>query len=1047
MIVDGLSFPTPTNIPQPQNDVFDVFNFDFSWIEDQYATNMESTTTSNPQPVSQPDQPLLIQDVHIKEPSEVQFLTSLKQSEIQASPAYSSTPISQPAPQPEEQPLLIEKAKLDSSAWIKIIGYSEVATGRPWEVMKMDKKFLDKEGITDPYKYDWSDYGWHRWYEGINLIRHSNMSYSPSSYSPYSLPSSPTYSPVGSPQASRPSSPRLSSTTSSTDSLNLIPPESTASNFTAASNSGTASPAISLVTSSTTSNSTTVASTKPPSDSSKQLEIHFENGNSSTFTVEPNSMINYSDSQRFKSNFINCDNLVIEKNIWLSLIEMIPCGRVTKKKCNRGLKYFDMKSNGELINLKYKCQSCGGIVQFHNVTSKRVKYGKGMGIESANLEIVIGHILKGKTWDQYNNEKTLTKQRPMSKEVWERAERFIYLNISLIYKEHMESLQEEYKSKKGIFLSGDGAWGNRRNSKNGVYCVFDATNGKVIYQHIMSKKTVRRINDENGLREIQIGTPNYEGTSKGMEGYGFRQSMNKLEEKGILAATQGYVCDQDSSVLSQLKEGRFKHISIYHDIGHAKKNLKLDLEKILGKSKELEDYSAKISKWFISSMIGSRNYAQSFGDIPLKEKLNIMSQNCVRRINFWKSHYSQAQCSEGCPCYFAYIRTVPNVNNLFPLYFMPIPIELQNQIFSLLCGDGVDVTNEDKVNFYKITTLTRSLFSLRRDNSWIKYKLLRNKPKEKFINEKKSGRTIKRKSGVINCKGNADKLKAVEEAIQKLIDNIEKFVHLWSTCLCESFNAVRAKLIDKAKDIIKYWRQKCELVGLFWNIGKEEVVIRLYEKIGIVITPNLLTYLKRQAQKKEMDRIRHAGKAFKKREKELSIQNSKLSVKEKEVSKKNRDSYTSNKKKSTLDSLQQSNKKITSTIQPAVSSSSSDVPSMALIVPVAPVVPVNQPTTATETPLTLSSPATNLPSTPSNSTPVATPGLPSTASSSSVTVGNSKKRKRTSETIDFNTLSVVDVDTLVGAFEECNGSFWTQNKGEWRRKSWTTKREIKASVV
>ena len=75
-----------------------------------------------------------------------------------------------------------------------------------------------------------------------------------------------------------------------------------------------------------------------------------------------------------------------------------------------------------------------------------------------------------------------------------------------------------------------------------------------------------------------------------------------------------------------------------------------------------------------------------------------------------------------------------------------------------------------------------------------------------------------------NMKVNTAKLDEIEGAINKLIANIDVFNHFWSTCLLESFNASRVKLVPKDKPLIKYWRQKVRVERLDFGIwGKKRL--------------------------------------------------------------------------------------------------------------------------------------------------------------------------------------------------------------------------------
>eukprot|EP01088_Endostelium_zonatum_P014855 TRINITY_DN3404_c0_g1_i1.p1 TRINITY_DN3404_c0_g1~~TRINITY_DN3404_c0_g1_i1.p1 ORF type:complete len:568 (+),score=65.79 TRINITY_DN3404_c0_g1_i1:116-1819(+) len=512
--------------------------------------------------------------------------------------------------------------------------------------------------------------------------------------------------------------------------------------------------------------------------------------------------------------------------------------------------------------------------------------------------IVIAYILKGRSWEEYSEQKSFGKQRPMSRPVWQLAEAAVYAKISTIFSGYIKSVLDEYR-KQGeelsLVLCGDGAWAKRTNSSNGIYTLFDAQTGKLVYQYTMSKGFSRDVFDQSkqavpSNREkttVSIGESNYEGTSKGMEGYGFRKCMDALVENKLLNQVKKYVCDQDSSVLSQLNEPRTSHIQVYHDIGHAKKNLKNDLAGILGKSKELEPFAGKIAKWFLTSMMASRTSCEALS-LPLEEKLGVLKQEFHRRMAFWKSHYTQETCLKDCPC--------------------------------------------------------------------------ENKKAKIWIDLSKPIKPPKNPNSTRIKKSNAQKVQEIEQAINKLNANISRFAHFWSTCLVESCNALRAKLIDKDKAVLQYYREKTELSAMIWNEGKEEVFRMIYKSFNLKLTPALENYLQKRSHKHKMDVIRMSSLKYKKRDKEINTKKTKQAGKEKEVSKKYRDNYKSKSKKSTLDSLP-SNPSSSTPTAPAKSSAQADV------------------------------------------TNIQSAGVDST---------NQKKRKRSEEEDDFSVLGVGNVDALVG---------------------------------
>ena len=65
--------------------------------------------------------------------------------------------------------------------------------------------------------------------------------------------------------------------------------------------------------------------------------------------------------------------------------------------CPGKLKQTNCSTVGELVKLSFKCNKCCKKFTFSNLESKRIKTFKTNGIESANLEVVIAWILKGRS--------------------------------------------------------------------------------------------------------------------------------------------------------------------------------------------------------------------------------------------------------------------------------------------------------------------------------------------------------------------------------------------------------------------------------------------------------------------------------------------------------------------------------------------------------------------------------------------------------------------------------------------------------------------------
>ncbi len=137
--------------------------------------------------------------------------------------------------------------------------------------------------------------------------------------------------------------------------------------------------------------------------------------------------------------------------------------------------------------------------------------------------------------------------------------------------EQVSTYLEKKAEDVNLVLCGDFGWSQRRGASAGVYVLIDASTGRVLHQIILTKRCTRKVRGRTTI----IRKGNYFGTSKGMEGEAFRRMLDCLDEKKLMPYFKVMVCDQDSSVLCQLREDlRTKHVTVVHDPGHTKKKLR-----------------------------------------------------------------------------------------------------------------------------------------------------------------------------------------------------------------------------------------------------------------------------------------------------------------------------------------------------------------------------------------------------------------------------------------------------------------------------------------
>ena len=135
---------------------------------------------------------------------------------------------------------------------------------------------------------------------------------------------------------------------------------------------------------------------------------------------------------------------------------------------------------------------------------------------------------------------------------------------------------------------------------------------------------------------------NYDdGSSKGMEGYALDIAIQRLQSSGLAALITGWVGDQDSSVLKQLREcPAAQKWEVHLDPGHAKKNLVNALAAVFGEKKEFEGLAMRIPTFIMRcTKRAEKEHAQNVAG---------MRTQFMQWLDCVVPHYTQA-CGADCP--------------------------------------------------------------------------------------------------------------------------------------------------------------------------------------------------------------------------------------------------------------------------------------------------------------------------------------------------------------------------------------------------------------
>ena len=126
-----------------------------------------------------------------------------------------------------------------------------------------------------------------------------------------------------------------------------------------------------------------------------------------------------------------------------------------------------------------------------------------------------------------------------------------------------------------------------------------------------------------------------------MEGYALDIAIQRLQSSGLAVLITGWVGDQDSSVLKQLRECPAAHKwQVHLGPGHAKKNLVNALDSLFGEKKAFDGLARRISAFILRCTKRAEN--EHAGDVTKMREQFLQWMDCV------VPHYTQS-CGANCP--------------------------------------------------------------------------------------------------------------------------------------------------------------------------------------------------------------------------------------------------------------------------------------------------------------------------------------------------------------------------------------------------------------
>ena len=172
--------------------------------------------------------------------------------------------------------------------------------------------------------------------------------------------------------------------------------------------------------------------------------------------------------------------------------------------------------------------------------------------------------MSGVTWTPWNRLEADLNSESLSKATWYRLTAQVWKAIKAVRDDCSGAyIRQLLSANQPIVVVADGAWSHRGFTAGHDWVLLNAADSKAIFSIPLYRSRMRK-------GEV-IHKGNYhDGSSRGMEGYALDIAIQRLQSSGLAALIIGWVGDQNSSVLKQLRECPAAHKwQVHLDPGHA----------------------------------------------------------------------------------------------------------------------------------------------------------------------------------------------------------------------------------------------------------------------------------------------------------------------------------------------------------------------------------------------------------------------------------------------------------------------------------------------
>ena len=244
--------------------------------------------------------------------------------------------------------------------------------------------------------------------------------------------------------------------------------------------------------------------------------------------------------------------------------------------------------------------------------------------------------MSGVTWTVWSRLEANLNSESLSKATWYRLTAQVWKAIEAVRDECSDAyVRQLLAANQPIVVVADGAWSHRGfTAGQHDWVLLNAADSKAIFSIPLYRSRVQK------GKVVHPG--NYDdGSSRGMEGYALDIAIQRLQSSGLAVLITGWVGDQDSSVLKQLRECPAAHKwQVHLDPGHAKKNLVNALDSLFGEKKAFDGLARRIPAFILRCTKRAEN--EHAGDVTKMREQFLQWMDCV------VPHYTQS-CGANCP--------------------------------------------------------------------------------------------------------------------------------------------------------------------------------------------------------------------------------------------------------------------------------------------------------------------------------------------------------------------------------------------------------------